>query len=224
MPLNEATGNMYGFVTRTFNMVKGECPHGCRYCYMKRWGRQAPARLDLKERATDLGNGKFIFIGSSCDLFASDIPGEWIGMVLEKAAAHDNQYLVQSKNPARFHRYLDKLPPERFTLCTAIETNRAYPEFMGRSPPVESRIAAMCRLPRQYRKRKMITVEPVMDFNLKELSYGILCCDPCQVNIGADSGHNALPEPPAEKIRGLIASLKTFTRAVEKNNLRRIVS
>jgi len=37
-------------------------------------------QLDLmkKELKTDLGNGNFIFVGSSCDLFANDIPKKWI--------------------------------------------------------------------------------------------------------------------------------------------------
>ena len=37
-------GNMYQFVTHTWNTIKGECPHGCPYCYMKRWGKQKPVR------------------------------------------------------------------------------------------------------------------------------------------------------------------------------------
>jgi hypothetical protein len=29
MPLNKAKGNMYGFITDTFNIVKGACSHDC---------------------------------------------------------------------------------------------------------------------------------------------------------------------------------------------------
>lgn len=31
MPLNKSTGNMYKFITHTWNTIKGECPHGCSY-------------------------------------------------------------------------------------------------------------------------------------------------------------------------------------------------
>ena len=47
--LNEAKGNMYSWVTHTWNTVKGECPHGCTYCYMHRWGQQKPVRFDESE-------------------------------------------------------------------------------------------------------------------------------------------------------------------------------
>ena len=33
LPLNVAKGNMYEFVTHTWNPIKGICPHGCKYCY-----------------------------------------------------------------------------------------------------------------------------------------------------------------------------------------------
>ena len=33
MSLNESKGNMYSWVTHTWNTIKGECPHGCTYCY-----------------------------------------------------------------------------------------------------------------------------------------------------------------------------------------------
>lgn len=36
MGLNKAGGEMYEFVTHTWNTVKGDCFHNCRYCYMKR--------------------------------------------------------------------------------------------------------------------------------------------------------------------------------------------
>ena len=57
MALNKSAGNMYDFVTHTWNTVKGLCPHGCSYCYMKRWGTQNPVRFDAKELRTDLGKG-----------------------------------------------------------------------------------------------------------------------------------------------------------------------
>jgi DNA repair photolyase len=60
MGLNTSTGNMYSFVTHTWNTVKGECHHDCSYCYMKRWGKQKPVRFDKKELKTDLGKDNFI--------------------------------------------------------------------------------------------------------------------------------------------------------------------
>jgi hypothetical protein len=48
-------------------------------------------------------------------------------------------------------------------------------------------------------------------------------CAPVQVNIGADSGHNHLPEPPAEKVLELIAELEKITKVVQKPNLARLL-
>lgn len=34
MGLNKSKGNMYEFITDTYNIVKGACDFGCSYCYM----------------------------------------------------------------------------------------------------------------------------------------------------------------------------------------------
>ena len=34
MAMNKQKGNMYGFVTHTWNAIKGRCSHNCSYCYM----------------------------------------------------------------------------------------------------------------------------------------------------------------------------------------------
>jgi hypothetical protein len=73
MALNISKGNMYEFITHTWNPIKGKCPHDCSYCYMKRWGHLKPPRLVESEFNTDLGSGNFIFVGSSCDMWAERV-------------------------------------------------------------------------------------------------------------------------------------------------------
>ena len=34
MTLNKQNGNMYPWVTHTWNPLIGECPHRCKYCYV----------------------------------------------------------------------------------------------------------------------------------------------------------------------------------------------
>jgi hypothetical protein len=187
---------------------------------MKRWGKQQPSRFDQKELNTDLGEGNFIFIGSSCDLFAADIPSAWILETLDKAGLCKNEYLVQSKNPSRFLLYHTMLPPEKFVLCTTIETNSYIPEIMGKSPSPEDRSNWMSRL-NEY--RRMVTIEPIIDFDLKDFSYLVMTCQPYQVNIGADSGNNKLPEPSAGKIKRLIEYLSRYTTVIQKPNLARLL-
>jgi hypothetical protein len=47
---------------------------------------------------------------------------------------------------------------------------------------------------------------------------------PFQVNIGADSGNNGLPEPPKGKVLELVSELETFTKVVLKKNIWRIIN
>ena len=75
MGLNLSKGDMYKFVNYTWNPIKGKCLHDCSYCYMKQINPNAnPPRLAEYELNTDLGCGRSIFIGSSTDMFAEDIP------------------------------------------------------------------------------------------------------------------------------------------------------
>ena len=225
MPLREARGNMYSWVTHTWNTVKGKCPHDCCYCYMKKWGEQKPMRLDESEFNTDLKSGNIIFVGSSVDLFASDVPFEWIEKTLNHCKKHDNDYLFQTKNPWAFLEIAKDNPslfPEKVLLCTTIESNRYYYPNMGNTPFPQQRSLAMYLIPVSY--RKYVTIEPIMDFDLDELVKLIKVINPVQVNIGADSQGHEMEEPTKEKVLSLIEELEKFTIIDSKNNLGRILN
>lgn len=222
MSLNPSKGNMYDFVTHTWNTIKGACPHDCSYCYMKRWGNLKPVRFDEKELKTDLGEGNFIFVGSSCDMFAEAIPDYWIYKTLVKCEEHEgNRYLFQSKNPSGMNEYLPGYGIKDFVICTTIESNREYPEIMAKSPAPKDR-AFWINVLSEYAPT-YVTIEPIMDFDLEPLVELIKICDPEQVNIGADSGNNHLPEPPYEKVLELIDRLSAFTTIAKKRNLDRLL-
>ena len=73
--------------------------------------------------------------------------------------------------------------------------------------------------------RKMITVEPVMDFDIDIFLQWIRTINPEQVNIGADSGGNNLPEPSPEKLRKFIQALQAGgTKVHVKDNLKRLLT
>jgi len=215
MGINKSTGNMYEFVTHTWNTVKGKCPHGCTYCYMKNWGEQKPIRFDEKELKTDIGNGNFIFVGSSNDMWAEDIPEEWILKTLLHCEKFDNKYLFQTKNPKGIRRLL--IPNTH--VCVTLETNRYYPDIMCNSPAPAYRVEEM----KLIRHPLYITIEPIMDFDLEVFVEIVKSCEPLQVNIGADSGGHKLPEPSSEKVLQLIEQLKTFTTIHKKRNLGRLI-
>lgn len=223
MGLNVSKGNMYSWLTHTWNTVKGVCPHGCTYCYMKQHGEQQPLRFVPKEFAEfdrDMkifGEGQFIFVGSSCDMFADDVLHGWIRKTFNKCAEYQNKYLFQSKNPLRFVNFESMFP--KFTaLCTTIETNRWYDDIMVNSPRPELRANNMglIKLP------KYVTIEPIMDFDLDELVELIKRCDPLQVNIGANTSKVILPEPSERNIHRLVGELEKFTKVKQKTNLKRL--
>lgn len=220
MGLNESKGNMYNFVTHTWNAVKGKCPHDCSYCYMKRWGKLRDVRLDESELKTDLGEGNYIFVGSSCDMFAETMRNGWILDTLIHCSMYSkNKYLFQTKNPGLINVFSHMLP-QQSVICTTIETNRIYPE-MGEAPPPFERSRAMNGI--SVFHKTYVTIEPIMDFDLKELLHLVIMCNPQQVNIGADSGGNKLSEPKPEKIRKLINELEIFTVVKQKKNLKRLL-
>jgi hypothetical protein len=52
-------------------------------------------------------------------------------------------FLLQSKNPKRFLEFINHPIMKRCVLCTTIETNRFYPDFMRNAPKIEERVEAM---------------------------------------------------------------------------------
>jgi len=212
---------MYGFITHTFNVIKGVCSHGCTYCYMKK-RKLNPIRFDETELKTDLGSGNFIFVGSGTDMFAADVPADWIANTLKHCRKFDdNKYLFQSKDPGQFLRWHPALGGffNKVVLGTTLESNRRY--GVSHAPDVYRRADALGRLSCAGFKT-MVTIEPVMDFDTDRLVELINLARPAWVNIGADSGGNDLPEPSAEKIAELIAALKKTTDVKIKTNLKRI--
>jgi len=217
MGLNKTKGNMYDFIDYTFNICKGSCIHDCKYCYMKRWKSLNTVRFDEKELKTDLGSGNIIFVGSSTDMFAPNIPNDWIIRILNYLKEFDNRYFFQTKNPAKFRRFLKFMP--RYIFCTTLESNRHYPDIMRQSPDINKRVF----FTKKIKAPIFITIEPLLDFDLQEFLMTLKSINPVQVNIGADSGGHKLPEPPKEKILKLIEGLEKFTKVNQKSNLKRLL-
>jgi hypothetical protein len=178
----------------------------------------APPHLDERELRVNLGSGNTIFVGSSIDMFANEIKDEVLYKVFEKCRKHENKYLFQSKNPVRFDIFS---MPKDCIVCTTLESNRDIISLSG-GATVMSRVGGMWNAAYSGIKT-MVTVEPVMDFDLPIFATYIRHCSPIQVNIGADTGNNHLPEPPPEKLRGLIAELEKFTKVYLKKNLGRLL-
>lgn len=223
MSLKKSVGNMYPWVTHTHCHLGGECPHKCGYCYVKSFPfrpakYQGELRLIEKELIVNYGEGKTIFVENCNDMMAQEIPLEWILKILKHCLAFPgNKYVFQSKNPARFLT-MDEFFPDDSLFGTTIETNRFFPQ-LGSAPCRGDRMIAMKKL----KKRKFVTVEPIIDFDVQVLAQCLDEIRPEFVNIGADSKGHILPEPTPKKIYALIEKLKEYGIEVrEKHNLNRL--
>lgn len=164
------------------------------------------------------GKGNTIFVGSACDMFGEWVPPKWQEFVFAKCRQDDNTYFFQTKNPLQYHRILTALPKKN-VLGATIETNRIM-GGISKAPPPSKRFEAMRVL--GHRKR-MISIEPIMDFDLNIMVNQMDRIKPNYVSIGADSKGHKLPEPPAEKIIQLISELKKITEVKIKTNLKRLI-
>jgi len=218
--LNKQKGNMYPWVTHTWNPIKGRCPHRCSYCYMRKyWDRLGNPYLDTKCFKDNLGEGNTIFVGSSIDMWAKKIPLDWIAKVLDYIEKYPkNMYLFQSKNPLQMANFV-LLFPSNSILGTTIETNRDY--NISFAPSVKERVLWLKLLSKTF--KTMVSIEPILDFDLDILVSWIKSIQPDFVSIGADSKGHGLPEPPRQKILKLIDELKKFTEVKVKSNLKRII-
>lgn len=224
MGLKKSTGNMYPWVTHTHSHLGGECPHRCVYCYVDnpRFGRpekyRGPLRLIEAEFAVNYGSGKTVFIENCNDLFAEDVPDEFIRRVCAHCRTWpENTYVFQTKNPSRMRRTW-LLLPKGGIFGTTIETNRHIPGI-SKAPRPQDRTAAMMG----WQARKFVTIEPVLDFDVDILAEWIIRIEPEFVNLGADSKDHRLPEPTVEKIMELGDKLKIYGIELrEKHNLSRL--
>jgi len=128
-------------------------------------------------------------------------------------------FYLQSKNPECFRDCLHYLN-DSFVLVTTLETNRdeGYDKISGAPPPTLRwrRFMAL-----EY-KRKIVTVEPVMDFDLEPFLKMILDTKCEKVYIGYNSRPSQvhLPEPPIEKVLALARGIREAGIEVVPKDLR----
>lgn len=229
MILYERKGNMYEFVTHTWNPIKGKCYHDCSYCYMKKINPDAqPVRLVENELQGDFGINKFIFVGSSTDMFAQNVKDEWIKEVLDfclvktsrQAQQERTRFMFQTKNPQRLLQFISHplfdVERKQAVICITLETNRHYSDIMNNAPLPQDRAEAMNAIAK-LGIETFVTVEPIMDFDLGEFVSLVKRCNPLQVNIGINTNIK-LPCPAIEKLINLILLLTIFTKVHIKKN------
>lgn len=232
MTLNKPSGNMYPWAY-TWNPIGGRCLHECDYCYVGRLRQRGLKKyfgepyLDEKAFKDKLviPDGYIIFVQSCGDLFAYGIDETWIWQVLSYISRFpQTTFLLQTKNPERF---FDFNIPQNCILGTTIETNRNYHMTKAPSPKERYYTFFMLNGNRDFEGNKiyrlMISIEPVMDFDLDILVHWIQEIEPEFVSIGADSGKNGLLEPDKDKLQELLEILNKITEVRQKKNLNRLL-
>jgi protein gp37 len=206
---------MFDMINATWNPVVG-CLHWCSYCWAR---RLAETKLKNVERYRDgfkpklvekelnrRFHKKYVFAVDMGDLFGDWVPSEWILKVIEAIKNSPSSYfLFLTKNPKRYMEFLD-LYPENVVLGATIETNRDYP--VPKAPPTVERYEFMKKLPFE---NKIVSIEPIMNFDLEPFVEWIRDINPVMVHIGYDNYHNKLTEPSLTKVRELIQQLSAFT-------------
>ena len=232
MTLNKQKGNMYGFITHTWNPLIGQCPHNCSYCSTNKLKKRFPAmkerysgevRLD-KKQFHSLGEGKTIFVCAQNDLFAEAVPIKYIRKILHHCNKFpNNKYFFQTKNPLKYFELKHEIWfLNNPVLCTTIETNSAWFFEHSGGATYNSRMIDIKGIKNRGCETH-ITIEPIMDFGLPNFAHDIIRANPDQVNIGADTGNNNLPEPSWRKVQKLIEKLEDAGIEVwQKNNLQRL--
>lgn len=214
---------MYDWIDKTRNFIAGECPHKCGYCYVKRLRfplikekYSGELRLIESELERNEGEGKTIFVQDCGDLFAKEVPYDWIRIILRHLGKFHNTYLFQTKNPERLKEFMHFFPANSI-FGTTIETNRAYEDT--KAPNVQERQYFIEEMP----ERRMVSIEPVMEFDLDIMVKWMEDINPEFISIGADSGGNNLKEPSKEKLEELIKELSKFTEVKVKSNMQRLL-
>jgi hypothetical protein len=223
--------NMYRASAAQWNPFVG-CSFGCLYCLssfqrqLKRWAKnhcEACYRFIPHEHLERLDQplpptrfGQFIFTCSNADI--AFCTTDYLRKIVSRIQCEKNKtFLLQSKNPQTFNRVEF---PNNVVLGITLETNRDEGYDKVSKAPVPSQ---------RYRdfldvrhRMKMVTIEPLLDFDTDVLIEWIGDINPSLVWIGYDSRKTRLPEPPLARVqdlywelgaRGFNVALKTVRKA-----------
>lgn len=208
-------GRMYK-EAKTLNPFIG-CNFDCTYCrpsfqrQAKRQRKRCQLCYDytphshlerLKKAPPKTREGEFIFLIAFGDP-SFMLPLEFTKVLLYCEEHPDRDFLIQSKNPSYFLQFRI---PKNVIIGTTLEND--WESAYTKAPDPMHRADAMRKL---HGVRKMVTVEPIMKFELELFAYLIKSTEPWRVYIGYDShpGKNHLPEPSLAEADALVAELRS---------------
>jgi protein gp37 len=219
---------MFPFITNTWNPLKGVCPHNCyRHSDGKPgcWAQkiieekpvlkakyQGPYDFDMNQIERKFKSGSFVFVCDMLDLFAANVPMVAVQIIMKLMAAQPEvTFLTLTKNPR--YAWIVEIPKNVIVGAT-IESNINY--NVSQAPKQTDRLEAM----RDITDRKMLSIEPIMDFDLEPFVNEIIKVGPEFVAVGYDNYKNGLIEPSFSKTLHLIAMLEGAGIKVYRKTIR----
>jgi hypothetical protein len=219
--------NMYTLSIGQWNPFVG-CGFNCVYCQnsfqaqLKRWAKGNCEQCytftphthanRLNQQLPRTGYGQFIFTCSCGDI--AFCPTDYLMKIVGRIEQEkEKAFLIQSKCPTTFKRARF---PGNVVLGVTLETNRDdLCNRISKAPGPSRRYEDFLKV---NHPEKMVTVEPVMDFDLEIMVNWIEDINPCMVWLGYDSRKNHLLEPELVKVKTLYWELgrRGFTVVLKK--------
>jgi len=225
--------------TKTWNPFVG-CHHQCIYCIvsfqrqLKRWAKKNCLRCYNyvphyhPERLNHIPSSKIVFVCGDGDIAFCD--SDFLEAIVWAINVHNRRcpnktYYFQSKDwmsADRVMPFLEKHGVKNAIILETLETNidASYHWIsLAPKPTVRHKTFKEINYP-----RKVVTIEPILDFDLNPFFRMITDAEPEYVWIGYNSKPNLihLPEPSLEKTATLIKLLKASGIQVKGKNLRGI--
>ena len=219
-------GKMFSIVTGTWNPISG-CLFNCNYCWAKdlaitklkntkRYSKGFTPSLNETEFKVNFAKGDLIFVADMGDMFADFIRSEWIMQVFSHIKKFpEADFLFMTKNPKR---YVELLPhiPKNVILGATIETTNdeiIQVDKVSNATLPSQRYQAMKEL---VWERKIVSIEPVLDFNLNTFVGWIEDINPFLVYIGYDNYCHKLREPTLKQTTELMQKLSATSLVIRK--------
>jgi DNA repair photolyase len=225
--LNRKTKDkMFNIVSATWNPISG-CTYNCSYCWARqlastklknteRYAKGFDPRFNEKELSIRFSKGDLIFVSDMGDMFADVIPDNWIIQVLEHIGQFEEaDFLFMTKNPQRYLKLLRYIPKNAILGATIETTNDDIikSDKVSGAPLPSKRYEAMKALEWE---RKIVSIEPIMAFNLNTFVKWIENIRPFIVYVGYDNYHHNLREPFLQDTLELISRLHETALVLRK--------
>ncbi len=223
----KSNGKMFNIVTATWNPISG-CLYKCNYCWARdlaetklkkaeRYAKGFKPSLNEREFASKFGKGDLIFVSDMGDMFGSFVPAIWIKKVLNHIRQFpEADFLFMTKNPRRYLEFLPIIPMNVVLGATIETTNDEIVQLdkVSTAPLPSERFDAMKTL---EWGRKIVSIEPILDFELDTFIDWIRDINPFIIYVGYDNYCHNLREPTLKNTMNFLSRLPESSLVIKKS-------